>query len=134
MQSVLQMWKIRCNEASIEGDVKKVPVPGPNDGDGQKEGTHRSKSTSSIKASTPKSRKGKSMDKILQQGQISIKSFLEHKNMQMTPSISTCQNSSIINNSQNTTVAGSSKIYLGEKTIEASEVTGGRAKQLSGSK
>ena len=57
-------------------------------------------------------------------------SFLEHKKNSMTPSVD-FQNSSV-KYDIHTTVAGSCKIYVGNKTTEAANKTGGETEQLQG--
>ena len=75
--------------------------------------------------------RGNSMKATQIQGQSTLTSFLEHKIISRTRSSNDFPNSSNKNNSY-TTAVGSLNNYVGNKTTEASNETGGRTQQLSG--
>ena len=119
LQTTLDFWKMKCQDGNERHPISSKVLEGRKPARVLKEN-----------AVTITKRKGKRTNFSPIQGQLGIKSFLERKNNSMTPSVN-FQNSSVSNDNY-TTVADSCEIYVGNKTTEAENKTGGETEQLQG--
>ena len=121
MQGTLDFWRRKCTDV----DKKTITLTEVQQG-------RKQPPSQKVNAAVTTKKKGRARNIPQIQGQINIKSFLEPKSNSMTPSVFKFPNYSTIN--ENTATVGLSETLMGNKTTEASNVTGGQAQQLSETK